>query len=544
MIPHAKRLAVGLVLALLVGAPAAAQDAGWQYQRLDLDITIDPVRGTLEVRGEGMLEPTGGELSELLMLVNTRQPAMRFERFETPGTSSAIEFVADSPRVVVQVGLERPITRGETFPISFTMRMEHHSAQLLVSDSVALASWVEAWYPIPLTPERRMRNWTAAGVTRFHLPPGWQAVSNGAAREVGDGDRERVIEWKTEQPVNRSFAAAPYRVARSRAGGREIGVYLLRADSATAQRQVEVLSRAISAMEEVWGPYPYAGYAIAEIPDGRATWAASSEQGFIMATSQNFTADGNLPLFSHEAAHAWWGNLVGTTGPGALLVGESLAQYGAVVAVERLEGHDAMNEFLRFSRRGYNQFQSAHGYFEIIHRGGDKPLAQLSNDTWDHNLSDSKGHWFYHMLRLRIGDELFFGVLRDLIREYAGRALSLADLRAAFLAAAPDDAGLATFLGQWLERTGAPALDHRWWSLDRGAAVHIEITQRQAELYELPLMVEVELVNGHRIRHQVQLTERVHQLRLPLHARPIDVRIDPDHHLLHWRPEYGPRPEM
>lgn len=169
---------------------------------------------------------------------------------------------------------------------------------------------------------------------------------------------------------------------------------------------------AIGAMERVWGAYPYGGYAIAEIPADVVTWAASSEQGFIMARTPQFGEDGNLPLFAHEAAHAWWGNRVSTTGPGAQLVSESLAQYGAVLAIGALEGHDAMNEFLRLSRDGYNQLQSAAGYFEMARRGGDRPLSQLSNGRWDHNLSDAKGHWFYHMLRHRIGDERFFAVLR------------------------------------------------------------------------------------------------------------------------------------
>jgi hypothetical protein len=546
MTTRARRSWMWLGLAVIVAMPGAAgaQDAGWRYQRLDLDVTVDAANGTLVVHGEGALEVTAEERSELLMVVNTRQPAMHIERFETPLVRSGIELVTDSPRHVVQVVLDRPLGRGESLPISFTLRMRNPSSQLLVADSVALASWVEAWYPIPLSEERRMQNWAAAGVTRFHLPPGWHAVSNGRLIRAGDDtDADGVIEWETDVAVYRSFTTAAYRVARSRAGGREIGVYLLSADSVTASRQADVLSDAISAMEEVWGPYPYAGYAIAEIPDGLTTWSASSEQGFIMATSRTFTEEGNLPLFAHEAAHGWWGNLVNAAGPGSLMVSESLAQYGAVVAIERIEGPDAMSEFLRFSRRGYNQFQSAHGYFEIVHRGGDKPLAELSNDTWDHNLADSKGHWFYHMLRARVGDDRFFGVLRNLIRDHSGRPLTLAELRAAFLAAAPEDPGLAGFMEQWLERTGAPALEHRWWSLDRGGAVHLEIAQAQTQLYDLALTVEVELVNGHRVRHEVRLTDRDHVFRLPVHARPVEVRIDPDHRLLMWRPEYGPRPE-
>lgn len=520
---------------------ASAQDAGWRYSRLDLDVTVGGA-GLLEVRGRGVLEVTADERSELRLAVNTRQSAMRFESMTTSQPAARVELAADSPRHVARVALAQPLVRGDTLAIEFALRLQRGSFQLIVQDSLALASWVEAWYPIPLAESGRMQQWAAPGRTRFHLPDGWRAVSNGAVQPSGSAGDGVADEWHTAEPVYRSFAAAPYRVAQTDAGDRRIGVYLLRADSAAASRQAEVLARAITAMEEVWGAYPYAGYAIAEIPDGVTSWAASSEQGFIMATSHHFGDDGNLPLFAHEAAHAWWGNLVNTTGPGSQLVSESLAQYGAVVAIEALEGRDAMNEFLRFSRRGYNQYQSAAGYFEIVRQGGDKALAALANDHWDHNLSDSKGHWFHHMLRHRVGDELFFGTLRRILHEYGGRALSLSDLRAAFIAAAPDDTAMAGFMAQWLDRTGAPALEHRWWAGDRGGAAHIEIRQLQPDLYDLPLTVEIELVNGHQVRHQLHIDGRSHSFTFPVHARPVDVRLDPDHVLLHWRPEYGPRP--
>jgi aminopeptidase N len=526
---------------LACAAPGAAQDVGWQYRRLDMEVTIEPAARRMVVHGVAVLEKAGAAATEAVLVLNSREPAMRFERVVVRNVDARVDTLTAAPRHIARLTVDSAVA-VDSLVVEFTLRWLAPSSQVMVTDSIALASWVEAWYPLLIADGGRVRRYAAAGETRFRLPPGWHAVSNGVALPAETDGDVAVQRWSTAVAVHRSFAAAPYRSARARAGDREIGVYLLRADSASAARQADVLARAIGAMEAVWGPYPYAGYAIAEVPDGVVTWAASSEQGFIMATTRQFGDEGNLPLFAHEAAHAWWGNRVATGGVGGLLVSESLAQYGAVVAIEALEGRDAMNEFLRFSRRGYNRYQSAAGYFEIVRLGGDKALSALTNDRWDHNLSDSKGHWFYHMMRQRLGDARFFGVLREIQREFAGRSLSLPELRAAFVRAGPEDAGLADFMAQWLDRTGAPVLEHRWWATDRGAAVHLEIAQSQAELYDVPLTVEIELMNGHHVRRTVRLSERSHAFRFDVHASPVAVRIDPDHHLLHWRPEYGPPP--
>ena len=51
------------------------------------------------------------------------------------------------------------------------------------------------------------------------------------------------------------------------AGGRDVSMYLLGASPAAARAQARTLSRAIAAMERRFGPYPYDGYAVAELPE-------------------------------------------------------------------------------------------------------------------------------------------------------------------------------------------------------------------------------------------------------------------------------------
>jgi aminopeptidase N len=261
---------------------------------------------------------------------------------------------------------------------------------------------------------------------------------------------------------------------------------------------------------------------------------------------------GNLPLFAHEAAHSWWGNTVNTTGPGSRMGSEALAQYGAVLAIEALEGKAAVRDFLDFSRLGYNPLQCALGYFHIWREGEDVALGELDDGPSDHNLSDSKGMWFYHMTRDRLGDAAFFGALHKLLADFAARPMRVSDIRAAFLTAAPADSGLAGFLDQWLYRTGAPVLDTEWWSVRRqsasrnvepAGAAELRIRQLQpGEPYALALEVLVTLRDSSTVLDTVQVRGREHTFTLELPLRAIDLQVDPNQRVLLWRPKYGPRP--
>jgi hypothetical protein len=536
--------------------PDSADGTGWKLVRLDLDVTVLQGERRLRFAGRARLRLEDDTSSGPALGLNTRIAALRFVRAEAAGATIALNETVpgDSALRLLRIRLPRPALRGAELEASFEYEMDRSSSQLLIGDSVALASWVENWYPVPRTPDGFTGAAAAApGVTRFHLPRGWRAVSNGRLAAPPAVRASATDTWIVEQPVARSFVAAPYVVAHQRSGGLDVAMYLLRASPAAARVQARTLTRALAAMEARFGRYPYPSYAVAELPESSVTWAASSEQGFIMARGSMFdVAGGNLPLFAHEAAHGWWGNVVNTKGPGSKMGSEALAQYGAVVAIEALEGRAAARDFLRFSRTGYNPLQCALGYFHIWRQGEDVPLARLQDGPSDHNLSDSKGMWFYQMTRDRIGDAAFFGALRHLLADFATRPMTVADIAAAFRAAAPADSGLAAFLAQWLERTGAPVLDVDWWSLRRPAArpgatppgaVELRIRQRQpGEPYAIALEVLVTLRDSSTVLDTLQLVGREHSAQIELPGRPIDLQVDPYHRVLTWRPEYGPRP--
>ena len=533
------------VIILLILSHAAWAETPWKLERLDLDVDLHPEAKMARITGRATLRLDGDAPDRgPLLLLNRRNPVARFERITVVAPARAhapIEVFRNGDRQGAPIVFDEPLPPDSRVTVEFELQAVERSIQAAFEPGFALASWVEYWYPIPGTREEEFGSPAAPGSTTVRMPPSWRSVAPGSLMDVREVDGKRVEMWVSDQPVARSFAAGPLtRVDVSVPGSVPVSFFVLKPSGAYRDR-AELLGRAIAAMEERFGPYPYPSWNVVEIPNEVIGFGAASEQGFIMVRSSVLANEsGALPLFAHEAGHAWWGNRMRTGGDGGRMLGEALAQYGAVIAIEALEGRDAAIRFLRFSREGYNPLQSALGYFAIARQGDDEPLAVLEGKE-GHNLADSKGMWFHHMLRDRLGDERYFNTLRELFARFDGSEAPLDAFRAMVVEAAGDDPGIERFLAQWLDRTGAPELDVTWWSIDRGKGVEVILEQTQpGDPYALDLELAIELMDGTTRLERVQLADSTASFQIEVPARPLAVRVDPNHRLLLWRPEYGP----
>ena len=133
-----------------------------------------------------------------------------------------------------------------------------------------------------------------------------------------------------------------------------------------------------------------------------------------------------------------------------------------------------------------------------------------------------------------------FATLRGVIARYAHQDLSLDELRAAFLEAAPQSARLERFFAQWLDRAGAPSLTAEWESMDDGQVVLTVSQIQEGEPYDLDLEIEVQTSEGSQ-RHALELREREARLELTVAGEVTGVLLDPDRRLLIWKPQYDKR---
>jgi aminopeptidase N len=109
-----------------------------------------------------------------------------------------------------------------------------------------------------------------------------------------------------------------------------------------------------------FGPYQYQELRIVEFPR-YATFArahphtiAYSEGGAFLTRVEDGDVDRPFFVTAHEIAHQWWGGQVsGARVAGVPLLSETLAQYGAMMVMEKTYGRDQVKKFYDFEMDGY-----------------------------------------------------------------------------------------------------------------------------------------------------------------------------------------------
>lgn len=371
---------------------------------------------------------------------------------------------------------------------------------IIAADGVVLSA-ASGWYP---RFEAQPRHGFTLDVA---LPPGWEAVSQGA--------RERVagrVRWHDTTPQEEIYLMAGPFTLYQRGEAPTAMVYLRTPEPAMAERYLAATARYLELYSRLLGDYPYAKFALVE-----NFW----ETGYGMPS---FTLLGprviRLPFiidsaYPHEVLHNWWGNGVYVDAAQGNW-SEGLTAYLADHLLKEQAGAGA--EYRR------DQLQA---YAAYVSEARDFPLARFlgRHSGASQAVGYGKGLMLFHMLRLELGDEVFLAGLRRFYRERRFRFAGFDALRAAF--EAESGRTLAPFFEQWTGRTGAPALAIAQARFAPDAlALTLEQTQAEAP-FRLVVPVVVGLADGRTLTHTVAMDGRSAAVELPLPAAPVCVAVDP-----------------
>ena len=167
-------------------------------------------------------------------------------------------------------------------------------------------------------------------------------------------------------------------------------------------------------------------------------------------------------LQAHETAHQWWGNRVTTGSYRDNWMMEALANYSALLYLEKTRGAHAVDMLLdNIAPSCWRRGKAA----SRLNRPAPSPWGRVWISSQDpgawRTVTYGKGTWIIHMLRRYLGDQRFFAMLNEVLKRYDHQEMSTEDFRrvaARFTPPKTDDADLETFFDTWVYSTGIPTL--------------------------------------------------------------------------------------
>lgn len=524
--------------------PPPADDRGFDVLSYDLDLRIDP--GGLSIAGQvrvGLAALRHGLQEVRLDLVDDLTCTA-----VTAG-GQELPFVHSGEALTIQLAAPLAQAQRETLTVAWQGRPPRHGEMLVgllyrqhsagtpddPGDDVPIVAnlsqpWsAHSWWPCKDHPADKAL--VSCAVT---VPDTLKAVSNGVL--LGQDDPEpgwRRYRWREAYPLATylvGVAVSNYEMWQedcAATGGGPLEFHVFPQDRPHAEVDFAPTCAMLEFLTGLVGPYPFAGEKYAQV---EIKWTGAMEHTTATFVSQMLlTGDGRFEtLVLHELAHHWFGD---SLTPGAwsdIWLNEGFARYCEALWVEHAYGRQAYLDFMgSIGRPRHPDFFAEQGLL-----GDPDPI--LPN-----LLVYDKGAWLLHSLRLLLGDDGFFALLRD----YAGDpALVQGTVRRQDLVAAAErQAGrpLAGFFTPWLETAAVPRL---WWESRPGPdGVHLVFHQLQDPVFELAVPVRAETPAGSRERTFL-LTGREQSFHWATGSPVTGVAVDPDSVVFMFRDQAPPPP--
>ena len=310
-------------------------------------------------------------------------------------------------------------------------------------------------------------------------PPGTRSITTGRSVEATPRPGQSVSAWQIDNPAERlALVAGKFTVRSRQAGHLQAATYLLKDDKVLADQYLQASLDYLSGYETLFGPYPFDKFAVVEsfFPTGYGFPSYTLIGGrvlrlpFIVRTS-----------LGHEIAHCWWGNGVLVDYAGGNW-SEGLTTYVADYRYQEQASAEAARNY---------RLQMLRNYTELVPAGKDFPLKRFSSrrSPLTKAVGYDKATMVFHMLRQRVGDDVFWATLRRIAEERMFQTTSWEDIRAYFEAAC--GCSLNSFFRQWVLRAGAPRLsiDGLKRTPSASGTVVSGVIRQEAPVFELEVPV-------------------------------------------------------
>jgi aminopeptidase N len=331
----------------------------------------------------------------------------------------------------------------------------------------------------------------------------------------------------------------PKGAAPTRFDGRAVECYLYTplGTEGTAQRAYARTPAMLEYFQRQFGEaYPWDKYSQALVRRFAAGGMENTSATTMRSQSATSRPGQEDDIIAHEAAHQWFGDLLTCKGWEHGWLNEGWASFS-----EALWDEEAARAASGNSRQAY---QRKIARFLAVQRMSNSTTAPdtppLVSNRYSNGMENfmkpndiySKGAIVLHMLRERLGDEVFWAGTRAYVQKHKFGIVETDEFRRCLEEAS--GLSLERFFTQWCYRPGLPRLSVTlsWAETEGGrGTLGVEIEQTQqvdadnpAYAFTLPLLIK----SGDRSEvRRVEVTDRSTTAMFELPAKPDDIVVDP-----------------
>ena len=354
------------------------------------------------------------------------------------------------------------------------------------------------------------------------LPAGYQVVSGGQhrpAQTLADKVRHDISFEKPQFPGSIAVVNRPPKVIQ--AEGLSMNVFFSPEHEGMAQAYGEAAARMVNFFASKFGPPPVATLSIVEIDDRSLGGYAGPEVAFL--ASRAIGIEVNVRLLAQEVAQQWWRGLVSPATRADLWLDHGLATYSEAMYLGEIGGPQALEDRIR------EMAIEALTHDTVPVRAASR-TAEFSSPY--KTLLYDKSAYVLHMLRWVVGDEAFFGFLKEFAQNFAYKPATTDDFRQTVERVSGQK--LEGFFLQWMESTGASdfVLDYTIFRVPTGYRITGTIGQDQ-DLFSMPVEIKVE-TEGEPVIERVQVTGKSSEFSVETLDRPRSIVVDPNNRVLKY----------
>ena len=245
------------------------------------------------------------------------------------------------------------------------------------------------------------------------------ALAPGYLQRTWEQDGRRYFHYKMDRPMLPFFAylSARWEVRKGEWRGLPIEVYFDPKHGYNVQRMISATQKSLDYFSANFTPYQHQQVRILEFPRYASfaqsfanTIPYSEAIGFIADLRDKDDVDYVFYVTAHEMAHQWWAHqVIGANVQGATMLVESLAQYSALMVMEKEYGREHLRRFFKDELDNYLRARRGEQIEEL-------PLFRVENQAYIHYR---KGALVFYRLREEIGEAALNRALQRFLQDKA-----------------------------------------------------------------------------------------------------------------------------